>query len=114
VRADLLRVLSEVLPPGDLAREIEDLYEYGDADERRAVLRGLCGPGPISRTPEVAAVSRRLLADAMRTNDTRYEAVRFSALNPLYHHRAQLTTYLRLNEKPAPSLSGPSADEPFA
>ncbi|GAA1082595.1 EboA domain-containing protein [Nocardiopsis metallicus] len=74
VRADLLRVLSEVLPPGDLAREIEDLYEYGDADERRAVLRGLCGLGPISRTPEVAATSRRLLADAMRTNDTRLVA----------------------------------------
>jgi len=44
---------------------------------------------------------------------TRYEAVRGGALNHLYHHRAQLTTYLRLNEKPVPSLYGPSADEPF-
>jgi hypothetical protein len=28
-------------------------------------------------------------------------------------HRTQLTTYLRLNEKPVPSLYGPSADEPL-
>jgi hypothetical protein len=47
------------------------------------------------------------------TDQTRYEAIRGGALNHLYHHRAQLTTYLRLNEKPVPSLYGPSADEPF-
>ena len=45
------------------------------------------------------------------SNETRYEAVRVSALNHLYHHRAQLTTYLRLIEQPVPSLYGPSADE---
>ena len=55
---------------------------------------------------------RLLLNDQELSNETRYEAVRFSALNHLYHHRAQLTTYLRLNEKPVPSLYGPSADEP--
>ena len=37
-----------------------------------------------------------------------------AVLNHLYHHRAQLTTYLRLNEKPVPALYGPSADEPGA
>lgn len=74
VRMDLLRVLSQALPPGDLAREVGDLYEYGDADERRAVLRGLCGLGAKGGAPEVAALSRRLLADAMRTNDTRLVA----------------------------------------
>ena len=57
---------------------------------------------------------RLLLNGQELSNETRYEAVRFSALNHLYHHRAQLTTYLRLNEKPVPSLYGPSADEPFA
>ena len=68
----LLRVLSEVLPPGDLAREVDDLYEYGDADERRAVLHGL---GVLNTgAPEVAATARRLLADAARTNDTRLVA----------------------------------------
>ncbi|MBA3317217.1 MAG: hypothetical protein H0T50_03905 [Gemmatimonadales bacterium] len=47
------------------------------------------------------------------SRQTRYEAVRVSALNHLYHHRAQVTTYLRLNEKPVPSLYGPSADEAY-
>ncbi|WP_239647885.1 EboA domain-containing protein [Nocardiopsis ganjiahuensis] len=72
VRMDLLGVLSKVLPPGDLAREVDDLYEYGDADERRAVLHGL---GCLDTgAPEVAATARRLLSDAVRTNDTRLVA----------------------------------------
>jgi uncharacterized damage-inducible protein DinB len=54
-----------------------------------------------------------LLKGQVLSNETRYEAVRYGALNHLYHHRAQLTTYLRLNEKPVPSLYGPSADEPY-
>ncbi|MDQ2670358.1 MAG: DinB family protein, partial [Gemmatimonadota bacterium] len=28
-----------------------------------------------------------------------------------YHHRGQLTVYLRLNEQAVPSIYGPSADE---
>ena len=36
-------------------------------------------------------------------------------LNHLYHHRGQLTVYLRLLDVPVPSIYGPSADEnPFA
>jgi uncharacterized damage-inducible protein DinB len=57
---------------------------------------------------------RLLLNGQELSNETRYEALRVGALNHLYHHRAQLTTYLRLNEKPVPSLYGPSADEPLA
>ena len=35
-------------------------------------------------------------------------------LNHLYHHRGQLTVYLRLLDVPVPSIYGPSADEnPF-
>jgi uncharacterized damage-inducible protein DinB len=34
-------------------------------------------------------------------------------LNHLVHHRAQLTVYLRLLNRPVPGLYGPSADEPF-
>jgi uncharacterized damage-inducible protein DinB len=56
----------------------------------------------------------QLLMDGnVLADETRYEAIRVSALNHLYHHRAQLTTYLRLNEKAVPSLYGPSADEPY-
>ena len=35
-------------------------------------------------------------------------------LNHIYHHRGQLSVYLRLLEQPVPSIYGPSADEnPF-
>lgn len=56
---------------------------------------------------------RLLLEGQELSSESRYDAVRVSALNHLYHHRAQLTTYLRLNDKPVPSLYGPSADEPY-
>ena len=40
--------------------------------------------------------------------------VRALVLNHLYHHRGQLTVYLRLLDVPLPSIYGPSADEnPF-
>jgi uncharacterized damage-inducible protein DinB len=37
--------------------------------------------------------------------------VRSIALNHLYHHRGQLSVYLRLLDVPVPSIYGPSADE---
>jgi uncharacterized damage-inducible protein DinB len=41
-------------------------------------------------------------------------AVRTLMLNHVYHHRGQLTVYLRLLGVPVPSVYGPSADErPF-
>jgi hypothetical protein len=41
--------------------------------------------------------------------------IRSIALNQWYHHRGQLSVYLRLLDVPVPSIYGPSADEnPFA
>jgi len=41
--------------------------------------------------------------------------IRAILLNHMYHHRGQLSVYLRLLEVPLPSIYGPSADEnPFA
>jgi len=41
--------------------------------------------------------------------------VRSVILNHMYHHRGQLSVYLRLLDVPVPSIYGPSADEnPFA
>jgi uncharacterized damage-inducible protein DinB len=41
--------------------------------------------------------------------------VRNIVLNHIYHHRGQLSVYLRLLDVPVPSIYGPSADEnPFA
>ncbi|SIO84796.1 EboA domain-containing protein [Nocardiopsis sp. JB363] len=71
-RIELLRTVVESLPPTDAATEITDLYGYGDADEKRAVLHGLhLLDGTV---PEVAETVRDLLADALRTNDTRLVA----------------------------------------
>ncbi|WP_159942849.1 MULTISPECIES: EboA domain-containing protein [unclassified Nocardiopsis] len=72
VRVELLTALAGALAPAELAREVGDLYRHGDAGERRAVLRGL----DVLDTgrEELAAVARELLADAVRTNDTRLVA----------------------------------------
>jgi uncharacterized damage-inducible protein DinB len=37
--------------------------------------------------------------------------LRTLALNHVYHHRGQLSVYLRLLDVPVPSIYGPSADE---
>ena len=37
--------------------------------------------------------------------------LRTLALNHIYHHRGQLSVYLRLLNVPVPSIYGPSADE---
>jgi uncharacterized damage-inducible protein DinB len=45
----------------------------------------------------------------------RIGVVRMIMLNHWYHHRGQLSVYLRLLDVPLPSIYGPSADEnPFA
>lgn len=38
-------------------------------------------------------------------------AYRTILLNHMYHHRGQLTVYLRINDIPLPSVYGPTADE---
>jgi uncharacterized damage-inducible protein DinB len=45
----------------------------------------------------------------------RIGAIRMLILNHIYHHRGQLSVYLRMLEVPVPSIYGPSKDEnPFA
>jgi uncharacterized damage-inducible protein DinB len=45
----------------------------------------------------------------------RISFIRSILLNHIYHHRGQLSVYLRLLDVPVPSIYGPSADEnPFA
>jgi len=40
--------------------------------------------------------------------------IRSVMLNHFYHHRGQLSVYLRMLDVPVPSIYGPSADEnPF-
>ena len=45
----------------------------------------------------------------------RINVIRMILLNHWYHHRGQLSVYLRMLDVPVPSIYGPSADEnPFA
>jgi len=60
---DAVRVLLLVAAP-DVADELPGLYRYGDAAEKRAVLRGLS-------FVDGTASGQELVADALRTNDTR-------------------------------------------
>jgi hypothetical protein len=65
VRRRLLEAFAEVTPDqGVLVREVEALYRYGDADERRAVLLAL---------PHLPIGDRglELVRDALRSNDPR-------------------------------------------
>jgi hypothetical protein len=65
VRLRLLVAFAEVTPDQDaLVEEIEGLYRYGDADERRAVLLALAHLPIGDRAIE-------LLRDALRSNDSR-------------------------------------------
>ncbi|MEF3305672.1 DinB family protein [Paenibacillus sp. GYB003] len=48
---------------------------------------------------------------AVVSETSRFEQVRSVLLNHGYHHRGQLTVYLRLLDVPVPGLYGPSADE---
>ncbi|WP_026118765.1 EboA domain-containing protein [Nocardiopsis salina] len=69
VRLELLYACAAAKAPEPFAGEMSDLYHHGDSGERRAVLRGLDLLDPAS-----APLARELMADALRTNDTRLVA----------------------------------------
>ncbi|SEG91906.1 hypothetical protein SAMN05444920_107386 [Nonomuraea solani] len=72
-------LLLAALPPGRLPEEAHDLYRYGDADEKRAVLKAL----PLL---PIGADAVPLLLDAIRTNDARLLT---AALGPYAAHLDQ-------------------------
>lgn len=104
----------DLASPGQYrSRAFESTEELlGDFDSAVAAARSAL----LSTTDERLLGSRwqLLMQGNVLSSDTRYDAIRIGVLNHLYHHRAQLTTYLRLNQKPVPALYGPSADEPEA
>jgi uncharacterized damage-inducible protein DinB len=57
---------------------------------------------------------RLMRSDRELFHRPRIEVVRSIMLNHWYHHRGQLSVYLRLLDVPVPTIYGPSADEnPF-
>ena len=116
--------------PGQIAK-----LAAGDSWDLSA---GGTGPGTSASTAEILAAFEEDIAlakttlgkwdDATATTNwsitkdgktlmtlPRIGVIRMIALNHWYHHRGQLSVYLRLLDVPVPSIYGPSADEnPFA
>lgn len=63
------------------------------------------GPSGLSETWSMSHEGNVLIEAA------RIQMIRNLMLNHWYHHRGQLTVYLRMLELPLPALYGPSADE---
>jgi uncharacterized damage-inducible protein DinB len=87
----------EILAAHDAGIETvkENLQKIGDSG-LGAAWTGVVGGKPLMTMPK-AALLRALL------------------MNHTYHHRGQLSVYLRLLDVPVPSIYGPSADEsPFS
>lgn len=117
-----------VLPGNVAALAVEDVHEFGgipkdpeaaDRDQIKAVFaESLEKAKEIVRatTDENAVKEMKLVADGK----TLFAAPRNGfwrtvLLNHNYHHRGQLSTYLRTLDVPLPSVYGPSADtNPFA
>jgi uncharacterized damage-inducible protein DinB len=97
---------SFVQPCPKSVEEIYTAYEksVGDADQ---FLQGM--------TDAQARENWRLMrGEKELSNRPRIEIIRTIMLNHWYHHRGQLSVYLRLLEVPLPVTYGPSADEnPF-
>jgi uncharacterized damage-inducible protein DinB len=96
-KAPVATTTDEVLAAHDksVAKVKDVMGELGDAGLMRS-WKATAGEQTIFEMPKVALI-------------------RSIALNHWYHHRGQLSVYLRLLDVPVPSIYGPSADEnPFA
>ena len=124
---------------GELAVHIANIpgliQNIATADEFAA---GSAPPAPVPSAEEIRATFEknvRLAEDALKNLDDvtakgdwrlvfrgkevlkrpRIQALRVNVLNHIYHHRGQLSVYLRLLNVPVPMVYGPTADEnPFA
>lgn len=83
----------------DLVQRFDDAVEKGREALRRATDAHL-------DTNWQLKVSGNVVAES-----SRYHNLRHSTMNHWVHHRGQLTVYLRLLEKPIPSIYGPTADD---
>jgi uncharacterized damage-inducible protein DinB len=92
------------------SRSIEEIRERFEQYVRNA-------EDALSQMTDEAAVGKwRLVFKGKEIfNRPRIDALRSNVLNHLYHHRGQMSVYLRLLDVSVPSVYGPSADEnPFA
>lgn len=123
---------------GELGLHVANLFGLAEkiaASDEFAV--GATAPAPVNSVEEIRAafeknfrsaeeaLSKMTEQDALKSwrlvfkgkevfRKTRIAALRTNLLNHLYHHRGQLSVYLRLLDVPVPVVYGPTADEnPF-
>jgi uncharacterized damage-inducible protein DinB len=101
------RQAPQFTPPEATSRQ--EILDAHDASRDTAVRRLM------SWTDEdLAAEFKMMLGDRTLFALPRIDGVRSIMFNHLYHHRGQLSVYLRLLDVPVPSIYGPSADDmPF-
>lgn len=86
--------------------QIMTTFDEGLVEARRLL-------APLSDEQMVASWSLTRNGETVMTMP-RMAVIRTILCNHLYHHRGQLTVYLRELDVPLPSVYGPTADEPFA
>jgi uncharacterized damage-inducible protein DinB len=86
------------------SRELLEVFDKSAASARRALSSS---NDEHLMTPWVLRHGQRVLS-----RQPRYVVVG-DVFTHLAHHRGQLTVYLRLNDRPVPSIYGPTADEPW-
>lgn len=116
--ANLPGMAAMITDSDEFAPNRAPMTQPGNAEEIRAAFEknaGVFEERVSKMTDEAAQGSWRLVfqgKELFRT--TRIKALRTNVLNHVYHHRGQLSVYLRLLELSVPSVYGPTADEnPF-
>ena len=95
-------------PPAATSTE-EILAAHDTSVAKMAETMGQLGDGGLMKSWKASAGGQTLF------EMPKAALIRSIALNHWYHHRGQLSVYLRLLDVPVPSIYGPSADEnPFA
>jgi uncharacterized damage-inducible protein DinB len=110
--ADKIISLDEFSPGGGTPTVVTSSEQLREAFEKNSALgeKALLG-----LTEERANADWRLVFQGKEIlRKKRIDALRTNMLNHIYHHRGQLSVYLRLLDIPVPVVYGPTADEnPF-
>jgi uncharacterized damage-inducible protein DinB len=107
VSKDTFEIGSMVQPEPQNKKEILDTFAQGTAHAKETLAK--------LDDARMMATWTATKGGKVLMSTPRIGFIRAVVLNHFYHHRGQLSVYLRLLDVPVPSIYGPSADEnPFA
>ncbi len=117
--AGIVGMAEKIIHADELAAGVGSPTQVTSSDEIRATFEKnvRTSEEALSKLSDQAALGEWRLVfrgkELMRV--PRIAALRTNVLNHIYHHRGQLSVYLRLLDVPVPVIYGPTADEnPFA